>query len=94
MRYHNLIAPWHEATLKALPLFDARSRSTNDSRPARRRAQIEEEVAELTPTIAHVNKVMSRSQDEETLRNSFAEELVDVDSQLKLLQVRFGHSKS
>lgn len=54
-----------------------------------RRAQIEEEMAELVPTIAHVNKVMNRNKDEKTMRLGFEEELVEIGNDLRDLQVRF-----
>jgi hypothetical protein len=57
----------------------------------RRRAQIEEEMAELAPTIEHVNKVMSRNKDEKTMRQGFEEELVVIESDLRDLKVRFDH---
>jgi len=46
-------------------------------------------MAELVPTIEHVNKVMNRNKDEKTMRLGFEEELVEIGNDLRDLQVRF-----
>ena len=46
-------------------------------------------MAELVPTIEHVNKVMNRNKDEKTMRLGFEEELDEIGTAMRDLQVKF-----